>query len=253
MDFGSSFGLSCLGRTDNAGKVALINSCLSSLPMFLMGFYRLTDGVHAGFDKHRGGFYWNSVDNKRKYRLVKWQLMCKPKNLGGLGIINTRVMNIYLLVKWWWKIMMVGADVLWSSILKAKYYPNSNPMFAPGRRGSQFWKALVKVRPIFLEHVKFCVGNGSAVRFWLDWWSGDAPLAVSFPVLFSYCPNPQISIAEVAANNWDLAFRRALSPEELEECKVFLPSSLCSRRRPTRWFGRLRPLVYSRLNRCTLD
>ena len=201
----------------NAGKVALINSCLSSLPLFLMGFYRLTDGVHAGFDKHRGGFYWNSADNKRKYRLVKWQLMCKPKNLGGLGIINTRVMNICLLIKWWWKIMTVGADVLWFSILKAKYFPNSNPMFAPARRGSQFWKALVKVRPIFLEHVKFCVGNGSAVRFWLDWWSGDAPLAVSFPVLFSYCPNPQISIAEVAANNWDLAFRRALSPEELEE------------------------------------
>ena len=51
----------------------------------------------------------------------------------------------------------------------------------------------------------------------MDWWSGDAPLAVSFPVLFSYCSNPQISIAKVAANNWDLAFRRALSPEELED------------------------------------
>ena len=35
--------------------------------------------------------------------------------------------------------------------------------------------------------------------------------------MFSYCPNPRISIAEVAANNWDLAFRQALSPEELED------------------------------------
>ena len=43
------------------------------------------------------------------------------------------------------------------------------------------------------------------------------PSSLSFPVLFSYCPNPGISIAEVVANNWDLAFRRALSPEELED------------------------------------
>lgn len=161
----------------NAGKVSLINSCLSSLPMFLMGFYLLTDGVHAGFDKHRGAFYCNYMDNKRKYRLVKWHHMCKPKNRGGLGIINTRVMNICLLIKWWWKILTSGADSLWFSILKAKYFPHSNPMFATARRGSQFWKSLVKVRHIFLEHVKFNVGNGMAVRFWLDWWSGDALLA----------------------------------------------------------------------------
>lgn len=41
----------------NAGKVCLINACLSSLPMFTMGFYRLTEGTHAGFDKHRGGCF----------------------------------------------------------------------------------------------------------------------------------------------------------------------------------------------------
>lgn len=41
----------------NAGKVALVNACLSSLPMFLMGFYLLSVGTHAGFDKHRGAFY----------------------------------------------------------------------------------------------------------------------------------------------------------------------------------------------------
>ena len=61
------------------------------------------------------------------------------------------------------------------------------------------------------------MGNGRSVRFWRDWWCGDAPLATQFPVLFSYCPKPDISIAEVADNNWDLAFRRSLSPEELED------------------------------------
>ena len=66
-----------------AGKVALINVCLTSLPMFLMGFYLLPIGTHAGFDKHRGAFFWNAADNKRKYRMIKWDLICKPRGLGG--------------------------------------------------------------------------------------------------------------------------------------------------------------------------
>lgn len=61
--------------------------------MFLVGFYRLLNGTHAGFDNHRSGFYWNTADNKKKYRMVKWKTMSKPKNLGGLGILNTSVMN----------------------------------------------------------------------------------------------------------------------------------------------------------------
>ena len=40
----------------SAGKVFLINACLSSLPMLTMGFYRLSHGTHDGFDKHRGPF-----------------------------------------------------------------------------------------------------------------------------------------------------------------------------------------------------
>lgn len=185
--------------------------------MFLMGFYSLSARTYAGFDKHRGAFYWNSADNRRKYRFVRWKLMCRLKSLGGLGIINTAIMNKCLLVKWWWKIMTSGAGSLWFSILKAKYFPHTSLLFAPAHGGSQFWKDLVRVRPLFLENVKFVVGDGSPVRFWHDWWCGDSMLSVSFPTLFSYCPNSDTSTVELSANNWDLAFRRSLSPEEFED------------------------------------
>ena len=66
---------------------------------------------------------------------------------------------------------------LWLLILKAKYFPSSSPMFALPRGGSQFWKSLVKVRPVFQSFVKFGVGDGSSIRFWLDWWCGESPLA----------------------------------------------------------------------------
>lgn len=47
----------------SAINVCLINACLSSLPMFFMGFYRLPAGTHDGLDKHQSGFYWNIADN----------------------------------------------------------------------------------------------------------------------------------------------------------------------------------------------
>ena len=98
-------------------------------------------------------------------------------------------------------------------------------MFVPAARSSQFSKSLVKVRYDFVSHVKFLMGNGSSVRFWLDWWSGDDPMAVSFPVCFSYCYNPHISISGLAANNWDMGLRHSLSPEELGQWKQL--ATLC--------------------------
>ena len=53
--------------------------------------------------------------------------------------------------------------------------------------------------------------------FWLDWWVGDTTLAVAFPTLFSYCSAPEISIFELSVHNWDLDFRRSLSPAELDD------------------------------------
>lgn len=91
---------------------------------------------------------------------------------------------------------------LWLRILKAKYFPDSNPLSAPGSAGlacSQFWRQLLKVRDDSRALVRFSVGDGSLVRFWLDRWTGDGPLAATFLVLFSFVASPSISIAELAA------------------------------------------------------
>lgn len=134
----------------SAGKVILINSCLSSIPLFCMSMYCLSDGTHEGFDKHRSSFFWSSHDNKKKYRLVKWKTICKPKDIGGLGITNASIMNKCLLLKWWWKICQPSCgDARWSQILKAKCFLDNEPVFSSARNNSQFWKALIKIRMNF--------------------------------------------------------------------------------------------------------
>jgi hypothetical protein len=70
------------------GRLVLINSVLSSLPMFMMSFFELPKGVLEKIDCFRSRFYWQNDQHKRKYRLVKWKLLCQPKVQGGLGIHN---------------------------------------------------------------------------------------------------------------------------------------------------------------------
>jgi hypothetical protein len=35
---------------------------------------------------------------------VKWHVVCRPKEFGRLGIINTQILNECLMTKWIWKL-----------------------------------------------------------------------------------------------------------------------------------------------------
>jgi hypothetical protein len=114
----------------------LTNSCLSSIPLYRMGFYLLKDSVHKTMDTIRAKFLWQGAEEKFKY-MAKYEMVCRPKDQGGLGIINTKIMNESLLVKWIWRIYQ-QPDELWYRILKAKYLGNNNFFDSKATGGSQF-------------------------------------------------------------------------------------------------------------------
>jgi hypothetical protein len=51
----------------------------------------------------RAKFYYDS-GKKKKYHMVKWEELAKPKDHGGLGFTDTRLMNTCLLSKWNFKL-----------------------------------------------------------------------------------------------------------------------------------------------------
>ena len=94
----------------SGGKLILTNACLSSLPIYTMGFYLLPKSSHSGMDSVRGRFFWQGAKEEFKYHMAKWDTLSRPIDQGGLGIINTHIMNECLLVKWIWRIAM-GATI----------------------------------------------------------------------------------------------------------------------------------------------
>jgi hypothetical protein len=59
---------------------------------------------------------------KNKYRLIRWQIICKSKKKGGLGVKDIRKTNISLLCKCKWRWKLETERGLWQEIIKlAKY------------------------------------------------------------------------------------------------------------------------------------
>jgi hypothetical protein len=83
----------------SGGRQILTNLFLCSIPLYCMGFYWLQDRVHKQMDSIRATFLWQGIEDKFRYHMAKWEMVSRPKNQGGLRIINTRLMNDCLLVK----------------------------------------------------------------------------------------------------------------------------------------------------------
>jgi hypothetical protein len=87
---------------------------------------------------------------KKKYNLVKWELICKSKKQGGLGIKDLRRMNISLLCKWWWR--LEKEEGLWQQILNHKYMKDQTIHDVMHKlNDSSIWSDLLKVKDIYLQ------------------------------------------------------------------------------------------------------
>jgi hypothetical protein len=86
------------------------------------GFFLLADGVHASFDKILARFFWEGISDKHSYHWVNWPEVCRPKDQGRLGIINSRFFYAALMIKWIWRIFDPAEhNNLWFKLLRAKY------------------------------------------------------------------------------------------------------------------------------------
>ena len=154
----------------------------SSLPIFMFSFFQVPKGVRKTLDFYRSRFFWDSDSIKKKHRLTKWNIVCRPKDQGGLGIEVFDIKNNCLLSKWLYKLM--NEEGMWQELLHKKYLTHktlsqvtSNPTDSP------FWKGLMAVKDDFLSPGHFVIGNGMTTCFWEDLWLGNTSLAVQYPSL----------------------------------------------------------------------
>ncbi|KAE8820418.1 Heparanase-like protein 2 [Hordeum vulgare] len=228
----------CGRFTSKGSKTVLISVNLASLPMYMMGMYILSEGVHSSFDKELARFFWQARDGSPKYHMVKWADICLPKDRGGLGIPASRRMNVALMLRWVWRILQGDGD-LWLQLIEAKYLQGRPLLACSLATGSQFWKSIQGIKSDIRLGLRVSAGNGSGTQFWLDPWLDGEPLRLQFPMLFTLCGDPTALVSTSALEDgWHVAFRHPLGTAEVHEWEILkevVPLPVSSGRYSVSW------------------
>ncbi|KAL7161870.1 hypothetical protein ACSBR2_042363 [Camellia fascicularis] len=214
-----------------AGRLTLIKSVLSCLPVYYLSLFKMPDGVAREVEKIEAAFLWGENGLKIKIHLVKWLDVTKSVAQGGLGIRRIRDVNVCLLLKWWWKFGN-QTNALWRRIICSKYKIEVHCWHPPvnfSYKHSRVWKDILFIGDhssiivnFFLVNCQIKVGDGSRIRFWYDKWCGVTCLKDEFPFLFNLSADKKGSFQQYFArktsySDWNFNYRRSLYARELSD------------------------------------
>jgi hypothetical protein len=108
------------------------------------------------------------------------------EGVGGFRSEKYDLFNRALMGKWLWR-FAVERDAFWRKVVAIKYGSMRGGWCTKevgGSFGVGVWKYIRKGWDVFVEHVRYEVGDGSKVLFLHDVWCGELPLKTFFPELF---------------------------------------------------------------------
>ncbi|WCJ21173.1 hypothetical protein M5689_003349 [Euphorbia peplus] len=103
-----------------AGRITLVNSITAAAPNHIMQTNLLPNSTLDKVDKLNKNFIWGNTVNNRKIHLLKWDIVCRPKKIGGTRIRKSLDSNKVFLMKLLWKIWK-EPNSYWVTILALKY------------------------------------------------------------------------------------------------------------------------------------
>lgn len=148
------------------GRLILVNSVFSALPTFYMCSLKIPPQVIKQIDTFRKHYLWTKGDINRKGKnIAAWDTACKPKDQGGLGIIDLQSQNDALLMKFLDKFYN-SADIPWVTVTWTRFYSNNQtPPHARSPVGSFCWKDILKPFAKFQEIATCQPNKGNTVHF----------------------------------------------------------------------------------------
>jgi hypothetical protein len=70
-----------------AGRLVLIKTCLSTITVYLLSFYKFSRWGIDLINSHMANCFWDDYEGHRKLHLANWHLICMKREYGGWGQI----------------------------------------------------------------------------------------------------------------------------------------------------------------------
>ena len=208
-----------LNMISYGGKLSLLNSVITSLLIYAMCTLKLPAGIIELLDKIRRKCLWTKKTDQGDTctSLAAWDMVCKPKKCGGLGVLNLKMQNEALLLKFLHKFYNHW-DLPWVELIWNSYYTSKIP-HAADPCGSFWWRDVSKLMPTYRGITLVNVSNGATTLFWKDMWLGEI-LAETHPRACSFAKDEDISVrAFLGATSLQETFHLPLSEQAHAETR----------------------------------
>lgn len=144
-----------------------------------MSTVKLHATVIKQIDKYRKHLLWRGSDlNAKKPPKAAWQMVCLPKEEGGLGVLDLNTHNEALLLKNLHKLYN-HVNLPWVQIVWDNCYPNDK-LPNSAKKGSFWWRDILKILNMYKGIAIPNPCNGRSVYLWYDLWEGLVP-SIRFP------------------------------------------------------------------------
>ncbi|XP_019230934.1 PREDICTED: uncharacterized protein LOC109211810 [Nicotiana attenuata] len=132
-----------------AGRVQLVNSVLLHLHSYWSTIFLLPKQVIKGITAMYMNFIWDGEVVTHKPSLVAWDLVCRTKQEGGLGITDIIKWNEAAIAKYIWNIAQ-KADNLWVKRINSVYLKEKNWwQYKCPNDACWYWKKICIIREVF--------------------------------------------------------------------------------------------------------
>ena len=177
-----------------AGRRILVQHVLTGMTVYLAMAIDIPHWAVDAIDKIRKGFLRRGrKEAKGGHCLVAWGKVCRPLQLGGLGISSLPELGWALRMRWLW-LQKTDSRRPWTGL----------PIQVPSKARAFFSKVLISV-----------VGNGHNTLFWSDNWLQGKSISTIAPSLFSVIPKKiakSRTVYEALSNNrWIYDIRGGLT------------------------------------------
>nr|GEX15696.1 ribonuclease H-like domain-containing protein [Tanacetum cinerariifolium] len=100
------------------GRLSLLKSVLTSIPLYHMSIFKVPIGVLNHLESIRRNFFYGVDGSDRKLAWIGWNMVLTSKKNGGLCVSSFFAHNRALLFKWVWRFLTDGSS-LWTRFIKA--------------------------------------------------------------------------------------------------------------------------------------
>ena len=176
---------------NRAGRLTLVTSVLSSMPTYHLTVFPLAAWAKKKIDKIRRSFLWKGEENANGgHCLVNWPTVTRPKDLGGLGVIDLDRFGRALRLRWLWQ----------------EWMDDHKPW-----NGYELPCSDVD-RLLFNSSIIITLGDGAKTSFWhQNWLDGHAPRYLA-PNLFCLVSRKNRTVKqELRNNNWIRKLQRKIT------------------------------------------